>query len=224
MYKNDRFIKEYNKGNSPYEKLAHGPILIDDFIGDAIIKSGDFKQKQAEEITEALNLVAVYGFAKMPKRAIRIALKMMLLHHMKPTEAVVLLNKYIGDWGGTSTVYRFEAIKDGKVIKTITKEPMTQMRLEAKADHTYDVAAVRIRVVDENDNQLNFFNEPVVLRTEGPIEIIGDSVVSLKGGMVGTYLKTTGEAGSVALYMKTAQAEEVKIEFSVNVATNENVM
>lgn len=231
MYKNDRFIKEYTKENSPYDKLAHGPILIDDFIGDAIVKSGEFKEKQAKEITEALNLVAVYGFAKMPKRAIRIALKMMLLYHMKPTEAVVLFNKYIGDWGGTSTVYRFEAIKDGKVIKTITKEPMTKMKLEAKADHTnlaedhtYDVAAVRIKVVDENDNQLNFFNEPVILRTEGSIELIGDSVVSLKGGMVGTYLKTTGETGSAALYIKTAQAEEVKIEFSVNAAANENVM
>ena len=35
MYKNDRFIKEYLPGMSPYKHLKHGPILIDDFIGDS---------------------------------------------------------------------------------------------------------------------------------------------------------------------------------------------
>lgn len=30
MYKNDRFIKEYLPGMSPYKHLKHGPILIDD--------------------------------------------------------------------------------------------------------------------------------------------------------------------------------------------------
>lgn len=36
MYKNDRFIKEYSAADSPYTHLKHGPILIDDFIGDAL--------------------------------------------------------------------------------------------------------------------------------------------------------------------------------------------
>lgn len=224
MYKNNRFIKEYKKEDSCYKNLAHGPILIDDFIGDAVIKGENFKPKQAQEITEALNLFARFGPANLPKRVYLTALKMIFLYRMKPTQAVELYNRYIGDWGGTSTVYRFEAIKDQKVIQTLVKEPMTGMELwveadhtELKEDHTYDVAAVRIRVQDENGNLLSFCNEPVVLNLEGPAELIGESVISLKGGMTGTYIKTTGKAGKAVLTIKTAQAGEVKQEFTISI-------
>ncbi len=222
MYKNDRFIKEYKNTDSNYKNLAHGPIEIDDFIGDAIAEGENFTPKQAEEIKMALNYVARNGLSNLPKKIIFTALKMMVVYRMKPTEAVVLYNKYIGDWGGTSTVYKFEAIKDGKVVKTITKEPMTQMHLCAEADHkllkedhTYDVAAVRIRMLDEHDNQMYFYNEPVLLETEGPIELIGEKIISFKGGMCGTYIKTTGREGKAALILKNAQAKEVRIGFEV---------
>ena len=230
MYKNDRFIKEYKNTDSNYKNLAHGPIEIDDFIGDAIAEGENFTPKQAEEIKMALNYVARNGLSNLPKKIIFTALKMMVVYRMKPTEAVVLYNKYIGDWGGTSTVYKFEAIKDGKVVKTITKEPMTQMHLCAEADHkllkedhTYDVAAVRIRMLDEHENQMYFYNEPVLLETEGPIELIGEKIISFKGGMCGTYIKTTGREGKAALILKNAQAKEVRIGFEVKCWDGRNI-
>ncbi len=224
MYKNDRFIKEYRKEDSCCHNLSHGPILIDDFIGDAIVKGERFKKKQAEEITRALNLAAVYGFSRLPKKVYFTALKMIFLYHMKPTEAVTLFNKYIGDWGGSSTTYKFEAVRNGKVIQTVVKKPMTGMQLWAVADHTkltedhsYDVAAVRIRMLDENGNLLPFYQEPAELRIEGPVSLIGGSVISFKGGMAGTYLKTTGEEGPAALIIKSGQAEEIRLDFTVKV-------
>ena len=57
MYKNDRFIKEYLPGMSPYKHLKHGPILIDDFIGDSFAQNERFRPKHAKEITDAMNLV-----------------------------------------------------------------------------------------------------------------------------------------------------------------------
>lgn len=222
MYKNDRFIKEYQSKDSPYRNLAHGPILIDDFIGDAIEKGEDFTKKQAEEIKMALNYVARNGLSHLPAKILWSALKMMTVYHMKPEQAVVLYNRYVGDWGGASTVYRFEAVRDGKVVKTLVKEPMKQMHIQAQADHrelaeeqTYDVAAVRIKMLDENDNLLSFYNEPVELETRGPISLIGGNIVSCKGGMCGTYVKTTGEEGKAELIIKNAQAEEVRISFTV---------
>lgn len=222
MYKNDRFIKEYTQKDSAYPNLLHGPIEIDDFIGDAIEKGEDFKKKQAEEIKMALNYVARNGMSHLPGKIIRTALKMMTVYHMKPEQAVVLYNRYVGDWGGASTVYRFEAIKDGKVVKTLIKEPMKRMHIQAQADHTelveeqtYDVAAVRIKMLDENDNQIPFYNEPLQLEIAGPISLIGGNVISCKGGMCGTYVKTTGEDGKAQLIIKNAQAKEVRIAFTV---------
>lgn len=222
MYKNGRLIKEYRKEDSPYKGLKHGPLLIDDFIGDAIEKNESFKPAQAKEIKNALNLTARYGLSNLPKSVYLTAVKLLTVYHMKPTQAVELYNKYIGDWGGTSTVYRFEAVKDGKVVKTMVKEPPKEVKLWAQADHqvlseehTYDVAAVRIRALDENGNILSFFSEPVVMHTEGPIELIGGEIISLKGGMAGTYVKTTGETGEAALVLTNAQAGEIRLVFSV---------
>jgi len=224
MYKNDRFIKEYFREDSCYGNLSHGPVLIDDFIGDAIIQNENFKKKQAEEITKALNQAAVYGLSGLPKNVYITALKMILVYHMKPSDAVTLFNKYVGDWGGSATAYRFEAVKDGKTVQTVVKKPMTAMQLFAEADHTelleehtYDVAAIRIRMLDENGNQLPFYQEPVELTVEGPVELIGGAVISFKGGMTGTYLKTTGEEGKAALTIKSGQAENVRLEFDVKI-------
>lgn len=224
MYKNDRFIKEYTHENSPYRHLKHGPILIDDFIGDAIEKNESFKPVQAEDIKKALNATARYGLSNLPKSVYLIAIKMMVIYHMKPEQAVTLYNRYIGDWGGESTSYRFEAVKDGKVIKEITKEPATSIRIHAEADHyelveknTYDVAAIRIRMLDEYGNQMNFYNGPVILETEGPIEIIGPKVTALQGGMGGTYIKTQGRAGEALVKIHTSQTEEVQLRFSVTI-------
>lgn len=224
MYKNDRFIKEYTHENSPYRHLKHGPILIDDFIGDAIEKNENFKPTQAEDIKKALNATARFGLSNLPKSVYLIAVKMMVIYHMKPEQAVTLYNRYIGDWGGESTSYRFEAVKDGKVIKEITKEPATSIRIHAEADHcelveknTYDVAAVRIRMLDEFGNQMNFYNGPVILETEGPIEIIGPKVTALQGGMGGTYIKTQGTAGDAIVTIRTSQTEDVQLKFSVTI-------
>ena len=222
MYKNDRFLKEYTASDSPYKNLSHGPIAVDDFIGDAIEKEEDFKPEQARKVKYILNAAARYGLSDLPKGVYLAAVKLILMYHMKPTDAVALYNRYIGDWGGTSTSYRFEAVKNGKVVKVVRKEPVTSMHLSAEPDHqnlterhTYEAAEIRIRALDQNDNIVNFYQEPVVLSAEGPIAIIGPKIISLQGGMGGTYVRTTGEEGIGILKIRAAQMEEQRIQFEV---------
>ena len=222
MYKNDRFIKEYLPEMSPYKHLKHGPILIDDFIGDSFAQNERFRPKHAKEITDAMNLVARGSLNHIPKRLYLTALKLLLIYHINFAEVTRLYTKYIGDWGGTATVYRFDAIKDGKVVKSITKEPVREIRLEAEADHTilteqhsYDVALVRIRAVDDHGNVLPFYQEPVRLITEGDISIIGPDTIALQGGMGGTYVKSTGRSGRGALLLQSQTAGEIRIPFQI---------
>lgn len=224
MYKNDRFIKEYLPGMSPYKHLKHGPILIDGFIGDSFAQNERFRPKHAKEITDAMNLVARGSLNHIPKRLYLTALKLLLIYHIDFAEVTRLYTKYIGDWGGTATVYRFDAIKDGKVIKSVTKEPVREIRLEAEADHTilteqhsYDVALVRIRAVDDHGNVLPFYQEPVRLITEGDISIIGPDTIALQGGMGGTYVKSLGRSGQGALLLQSLTAGEVRIPFQIKI-------
>lgn len=222
MYKNDRFIKEYLPGMSPYKHLKHGPILIDDFIGDSLAQNERFRPKHAKEITDAMNLVARGSLNHIPKRLYLTALKLLLIYHIDFAEVTRLYTKYIGDWGGTATIYRFDAIKDGKVVKSVTKEPVREIRLEAEADHTilteqhsYDVALVRIRAVDDHGNVLPFYQEPVRLIAEGDISIIGPDTIALQGGMGGTYVKSTGRSGRGALLLQSQTAGEIRIPFQI---------
>lgn len=224
MYKNDRFIKEYLPGMSPYKHLKHGPILIDDFIGDSLAQNERFRPKHAKEITDAMNLVARGSLNHIPKRLYLTALKLLLIYHIDFAEVTRLYTKYIGDWGGTATIYRFDAIKDGKVVKSVTKEPVREIRLEAEADHTilteqhsYDVALVRIRAVDDHGNVLPFYQEPVCLITEGDISIIGPDTIALQGGMGGTYVKSLGRSGQGTLLLQSRTAGEVRIPFQIKI-------
>ena len=81
--------------------------------------------------------------------------------------------------------------------------------------NSYDVACVRIHAVDENENILCYCSEALKLSVEGPIQLIGPDMVPLRGGMTGTYVKTTGESGDAILTISDPQLGEVKVKFEV---------
>ncbi|MBO4347543.1 MAG: glycoside hydrolase family 2 protein [Lachnospiraceae bacterium] len=225
MYKNDNFIKEYTHGNKDFPNLLNAPIKIDDYIGDALENEKDLNPKQIKDIKDILNEVAKFGLYRMTPSAKLKAAKLMLFHHMKMDDAVKLYNKYVGDWGGSATEYRFEAIKDGKVVKELKKTPMTKVCITAEADHTslkedhtYDVSCVRIKAVDENGNLLNYYNDPLILEIEGEAELIGPKLIALSGGMGGTYVRSTGRFGSAKLVIKDAYDTQLSyIDFDIAV-------
>lgn len=223
MYKNDRFLKEYTQEDSPYTNLVHGPIPITDYIGDTIEENEpDMSKRQAEDLKLLLNEVAKVGLYGVSKVTMAKAGLFSVIYKKSMTDAIELYNKYIGDWGGKSTVYRFEAIKDGEVVKEVTIAPMTKKELSVEVDHTelsegrsYDVAAVRIALNDEYGNKLPFANDPVVLELTGAAELIGPSIISLAGGMGGTYVRTIGKKGKATLKVKTTTGEEKVIDFKI---------
>lgn len=229
MYKNDRFIKEYRREDSPYKYLKHGPILLDDYVGDALETQEGMEPKQANLVKEVLNEAAAVGLFGLTMQTYLKAGRLMLQYHMKMTDAVALYNQYVGDWGGAATVYRFEAVKDGRVAAVLCKMPMKKMQMQVQPstlklaeDNTYDVAAVRIRATDEHGNVLPYFSEPVILQAKGAIELIGPSVISLKGGMGGTFVKTVGRAGEGRLLIKNEQMGEQQLTFEVSVQKTKN--
>ncbi len=231
MYKNGEFVREYRKEDSPYPNLPHGPLVVDDFVGDVLVTKEGMKPSQARDVKKLLNTVARIGLNKLPVDAKLTAAKLIAVDGMNFDQATELYNKYVGDWGGTSTAYRFEAIKDGKVVKSVEKQPMHASKLFCKADHaeleedqTYDVAAVRIQMQDEYGNLLSFCNDPLVLETTGDVELIGPSVISLQGGMAGTYVKTKGVAGQGTLRIKAVGLGPEEMAFTIKVSgKNEEV-
>lgn len=222
MYKNDVLIKEYPSHNEHFPNLEHSPILIDDYVGDLLEKNEGFSQKKATAVAEVLNYMALHGYSHPTPELKSIFSRCVMLHGMNEKKISELYGKYIGDWGGVSTVYRFEAIRGGKVARTVVKQTMSSMTLEAIPSSTvlsertsYDVAEVRLRAVDENGNLLPFCGEPIMISVDGPLEIVGPDLTSLRGGMGGFYLKTVGTKGRAMVTVFSPAFETVRLEFRI---------
>lgn len=222
MYRGDEYIKSYFPGDSQYRHLTHGPILIDDYIGSRMGREEHFTEKQERDVKKILNHAAVCGYGSIPVSSLAAGVRLMLRYNMKPGDGYMLFNKYVGNWGGEASGYRFEAVKDGKVVKTVVKRPVQAVHLHASPDHltltegsSYDVASVRIEMRDQDENRLPFYMGSVSLKTSGPIEILGPEVAQLRGGCGGTYIRTTGETGEAALILENEQAEAVVCRFRI---------
>ena len=222
VYKNDLLVGEHSGEKSPYKNIPHGPIRIDDFIGDLMEKGEGFSHGKAEDVKKILMAANKYGLAHLPLGIMLLAAKCMVFRGMKMSDAVTLYNKYVGNWGGTSTTYRFEAIKNGKVTKTVIKRPMTRVSVVAEASHqilkeesTYDVAAIRIKAVGDTGEVLPFYQEPIQLEVSGNVELIGPSVISLRGGMGGTYVKTVGKSGEGTLRIRGEGIQTIELKFKI---------
>ncbi len=222
MYKNNVLIKEYDTHSDLFPNLKHGPVAIDDLIGDEMKKNEGFSDHVNQLVKTCLNETAIHGY-KMSAKVAFAAARLVLFHHMNMQDATDLFQKYIGDWGGESKSYRFDAIKDGKVVKSIVKTPMTKTQIgvdvsstELIETNTYDVAEVRVIASDEYKNILPYFEESMLLETEGPIEVIGPKVVPLRGGMAGIYVKSCFEEGDATLRISCEGMKPVEVKFHVS--------
>ena len=222
FYKNDSFIREYTHADSQFKHLDRPPIEITDYIGRLIEENEDFAPAQADFVKDILNESARFGMNGISAESKRKAAVLMLKYHMTYEDAYRLYGKYIGNWGEKSVTFRFEAIKNGKVVKMLTVSPFEQRRLKAQVSHTelmedktYDVAAVRIRMTDQNGSTLPYMNGAVTARLEGEAELIAESPVMLRGGMGGVYVRTVGKSGRATLRLSAEGCQPVTIVFNI---------
>ena len=222
FFKNDKPVAVFTPDKSGYKALKHPPILIDHYVSDEMEEREAFSASQAADVRALLDYAAVYGFSHLPPAVMAKAAKMMVRYRMTFEDAYRLYGTYVGSWGRAATVYRFEAYKDGELVKTLVRSASTELHLEAEADHTslvegatYDVAAVRLTMRDQNGAALPFYLGSVRASVTGPLELIGPEVVALRGGTGGVYVRTTGVSGEGLLTLTNEQTEPVTIRFNV---------
>ncbi|MBO7698379.1 MAG: glycoside hydrolase family 2 protein, partial [Erysipelotrichaceae bacterium] len=64
LYKNDAFVKEYT--NSPFKALKHGPILINDTVGELLKTQEGFEGEKEQLIHDILLSMMKYGHINLP--------------------------------------------------------------------------------------------------------------------------------------------------------------
>jgi len=219
VYKNDKFMIEL-KPSKKFKNLPHPPFYIDDHIGELIEKQEKYDKESSTLLKKAILILKKDGVNAIPKSLIN----NLKDHNLSMDDVYKLNSKYIGGWGEDHIVYRFEAIKNGKVIKTVTKSSVESIYLEAKAysnklveNESYDVTEVFVKALDNNHNIAEYYQEALSLKTNGPIEIIGPNVVSLKAGQIGIYIKSIGKSGKASLVIESKRFKRIKINFTIEV-------
>ena len=149
----------------------------------------------------------------------------MLRHGMRFDDAYRLYGKYVGNWGERSTVYRFEAYRNGRLVRELRVSPFEKRVLTASVDHTdlvedgtYDVASVRLQMTDQNGNALPYSFGAVRTEITGEgIELLSEDPVILRAGMGGLYVRTTGRVGRATLTLSAEGCASVRIDFTSSV-------
>lgn len=223
LYKNDEYVTTYR--HSDFAALPHGPLKADDTIGCLLETREGFSKKKAAALRRMLIAAGKKGLSNLSLIDKARMGFVMLRCHLGMKEGIDLYGKYIGNWGGEATRWRFDAIKNGQVVQSLVKGQSTALRLVCEASGTllqegesYDMAAVRIRIVDEYGCPAVYAQIPVSLKLTGPAHLVGPACVTLEGGSGGTYVKTAGEAGKARLEIACDLTESVSIDFEIRSA------
>lgn len=220
LYKNDRFVTAL--APSEFEALAHGPLCVDDTIGCLLETEEGFTGRKEKLLHKALTAAARYGIAGLPLTDLIRMGWCMLRYHLRYEDGVALFGKYVGNWGQKSVIWRFDAIYKGRVVLSKELSPALGLRFEVKPSATvltegatFDMALVRIRILNESGSPVPYAIMPVSFSVTGPIELVGPDSAATQGGMTGTLVRTTGGTGPASLTIRAANIAPVTVNFTV---------
>lgn len=222
FYKNGEFISELHPCTE-FSALDYPPKELDDLVGERIKTGEGFSEKQATFTRDILNDAARFGMNSISTQSKLKAAWLIARYRMSFEDAYRLYGKYIENWGDSAAQFRFEAIKDGRIVKTVTKEAFTKLHMEARVSHTelidgdtYDAALIRLRITDQNMNTLRFYFGTVKAKIKGCLCAIGPENVPITGGMGGLYVKTIGKEGRASVTLSATGCEDVTVSFNVS--------
>ena len=123
-----------------------------------------------------------------------------------------------GEWGCHWYEGEFVGYVQGKAaaVKRFVKNPVpTTLSIEAddqvlEADGQ-DATRVVFKMLDQAGNILPYINDFVKITVQGPGQIIGPQEVALIGGCIATWIRTTGEPGTIRVQAASTRLVSEKI-------------
>lgn len=232
LHRNEEQIGEYFP-DAAYSHLPHPPVMIGDFVGEQLEQKEGIDKKTAGFVKKWLEWKVQRPQQSLPAK---MRIRCMFLKWFKgigEEKIDELFGKYMAGWGDKTIVWKFEAVRDGRVIKTIQVSPAETIHLEIKEDMklsddtdicqmeedgTWDMVTIRIRALDQNGNLAPYCSDVLRFETEGAIRINGPSAVAMEGGMAGCYVCSKGEEGEGKLHIYRGEEEAATRIFQVKLS------
>lgn len=220
LYRNDVFVTELRQGDWP--GLRHAPFVMDDLVGELLRTQEGYDEARSDAVRKGLALIVANGTDDMTPEKKAAILDICRPFGVDWDEIWRVYGKYIGNWGGEATVWRLDAVTGGKIVASKTYSPTAALRLQVTVSSTvlherdsYDMAAVRIRVLDANGNIAPYAQLPIRLTLTGEAQLVGPDILSAEGGMCGCYVQSIGSLGSARLTVSSAQTDAVEVTFTI---------
>lgn len=218
--RNGKLIGEFYPDYRNFPNLPHPPVVVDDFLGDLLVTEEEFDPKDAAAIKSALNILAREG--EHPSDARARSASAMSRYKVTPEQICALYEKYYaGRFGGAS--FRFEGMKNGRVIRSIVSEPVYETGLRAECDRTalessdtYDCARIELTAVDQNGNRLWNCFDAVAVECDGSLEVIGSRFFALTGGAAAFFVRTKGGKGKAKVKITTESLGAQIVELDIS--------
>ena len=222
LSKGGKFIADFEPDRAGYPGLPHPPVHITDFVGELLKSEEHFSDEVAAKVKKCLYAAQKHGLDKLPLSIKLTLLELKMRHGFTMEQGVELYNRYIGGWGQQSGLWRFTAIRNGEAAEYVEKGDFSKPRLLARAERTlltegscYDMTLVHLECLDERGNRIPTAMDPVLLTTEGPIQVVGPRAVSLEGGAFGTFVRTVGKTGEGVLTLTSPTLGSCRLTFTV---------
>lgn len=121
-------------------------------------------------------------------------------------------------------------MKDIKIIKKVIeviKTPANKVNyhfiydtLTLDEGDTYDVATIRVRAVDENNNPLPYINRALTVKAEGDIHLLSPKNFALCGGSNVIYVASNHHSGQdkISIYDNDILLKELNFKVKCNLS------
>ena len=222
LSKGGKFIADFEPDRANYPGLPHPPVHIDDFVGELLKTEEGFSDEVAAKVKKCLFAAQKYGMDKLPLGVKGTLVDLKVRHHFTMEQGIDLFNRYMGGWGQESGLWRFTAIREGEAAEYVEKGAYTRPRLVAWAERTlltegdaYDMTLVHLECRDERGNRIPTAFDPILLTTEGAIQVVGPRAVALEGGAFGTFVRTVGQTGQGVLTLSSPTLGSCQLAFTV---------
>ena len=224
VYVNNEYVSSVKISDSPFGSLKCGPCPVTDLIGNRLLSEDCVSEKTSSKIKKILESARKHGMGGLSFSEKIDLFLMNVSGSLKKNQMDYLYKKYVSNWGVQSLEYKFEAVRDGKVVKTLLLTHGGEAHVDCRCnrvslveDETYDVCEVHLRAVDENGVLQSFCQEAVTVECEGSVELVGPRAVSLKGGMAGFYVRTKGKSGKGLARITDWKNNVTTMDFTVKV-------
>lgn len=226
LYANEEYLGTYTPDTKNFGALPHAPVQIPYYFEKRLIDVGFKNKKDRDFLAYMVEQAKVDPSGKaIKKHALKILLLALKVKKSIP-DFIQMITNIQSFTQNRKPIWRFEAIKDNKVVKTQVIDPDAPLLFNTALNtnviklsdwDTYQVVQIKIFVTKEGCSTiLPYFFDSLCVSVEGPLELYGSkSLVTIVGGTASVYLRTTQKTGEARVLLHSSKLGDKTLNVTI---------